>query len=232
MRSPLKTLAIALAALMGAAVADRASAMSFEKISGPAECAAHTCVLARGEIDTDTAKQFRTFIAQNKIERGALIVLNSPGGETMSSLKLGNMIRQARLSTTVRKFENGRFVRGGRCASACTYMFLGGVERSVGEGARLGVHQLRARDGAAPLSAEDGLFLMSLVATHVRRLCGDMEFLIPALRTPPGQVYWFSQEELRRYALVNEAPQQFAEQTALRDFPQAIASNAAVTPAL
>jgi hypothetical protein len=49
---------------------------------------------------------------------------------------------------------------------------------------------------------------MSLVATHVRHLCGGLDLLIPAMSTPPQQVYWLSRSELTRYRVVTAASAQ------------------------
>lgn len=192
--------AFALALAVGA----RAEAMTFETVSGPAECAGHACVLASGAIDGHTSRDFEAFLKERKIARGGVVVLNSEGGDLMESLKLGNEIREAGLATTVREYDkgSGQFRDGGACASACTYAFLGGVERSVGKGARIGVHQIYTAGDTWALSAQDGLELMSLVAVHVRRMCGDLDLLIPAMKTRPGDMHWLSPGELTRYAVV------------------------------
>jgi hypothetical protein len=192
--------AFALAVTFGA----RAQAMTFDVLTGPAECASRACVVADGLIDEHTSGDFERFMKARKIGRGALVVLNSQGGNLMESLRLGNEIRDAGLATTVRAYDRstGEFRDGGSCASACAYAFLGGVERSIGRGARLGVHQIYTAGDTWALSAQDGLELMSLVAIHVRRMCGDLDILIPAMRTRPGDMHWLSPGELTRYAVV------------------------------
>jgi hypothetical protein len=192
--------AFALAVTFGA----RAEAMTFQAVGGPAECAGRACILAEGLIDEHTSRDFEAFLKDHQIARGGLVVLDSEGGNLMESLKLGNEIREAGLATTVRGYDRGagQFRDGGACASACAYAFLGGVERSVGAGARIGVHQIYTAGDTWALSAQDGLQLMSLVAVHVRRMCGDLDLLIPAMRTRPGDMHWLSPGELTRYAVV------------------------------
>lgn len=56
----------------------------------------------------------------------------SPGGSLGDGIKIGYLIRDLKLATRV---NNGTI-----CASACNFMFLGGVVRSVEPGARFGVH--------------------------------------------------------------------------------------------
>ena len=59
------------------------------------------------------------------------VVLSGPGGRMGAGFEISRMIRNRRLATRV---DTG-------CASACTIAFLGGVDRSISAGARLGFHQ-------------------------------------------------------------------------------------------
>jgi hypothetical protein len=195
----------ALAAALILASASHAAAMTFEVVSSPTECAARGCVVAEGPIDKQTAAQFESFVRKHKLEAGAVVVLDSPGGNLLQGLALGEAIRKARFVTRVQAYDHtaGRFAQGGRCASACAYVFLGGVERTVAPGARIGVHQVAAPGGDTDgLSAADGLKLMSITASYVERLCGKLDLIIPALRTRPQEIYWLSPVELARYAVI------------------------------
>jgi hypothetical protein len=198
----LPRLVLALAAL-ALGLATRAHAMSFETVSGPPECAARACILASGVIEEDSGKTFAAFLRSHDVGRGALVVLNSEGGDLIASLQMGNQIRSAGMATIVAAFDRstGRLA-GGTCASACAYAFLGGIERSLGAGAKIGVHQIAAGDRTWTMNAEAGFNLMSLVATHVDHLCGNLGLLIPALKTPPREMHWLSASELDRYAVV------------------------------
>ena len=185
---------LALSCLMGTA----AKAMTFSLLPVAGACAAHPCILADGEIDESAVGAFTSFVRQAHLVPGALVVLNSPGGNVLQSLMLGKAIRQQGFSTTV--------PAGGACASACAFVFLGGVERSADPSARIGVHQISAP--ASPLgdlSAADGEWLVSLVAVYVKDMGGDLSVLIPALRTAPCDMHWLSPSELSRYAVVTKA---------------------------
>jgi hypothetical protein len=195
----LLALALALALFTG-----RAHAMEFRGVADPVVCGGARCILARGFIEADDPKAFAAAVHAGGMGPGDLVVLDSEGGDVIASLKLGNIVRRAGLRTTVQAWDDaaGRPKRGGLCTSACAYVFLGGVERTVGAGARIGVHQIASTGGAWALSAQDGMQIMSLVATHVKHLCGQLDLLIPTLRTPPGSVYWLSATELTRYGVV------------------------------
>src|SRR5260370_28074085 len=56
----------------------------------------------------------------------------SHGGSLVTGLRIGEAIRRKGFSTIV---PDGR-----RCASACAFAWLGGIERSIGTDARLGFH--------------------------------------------------------------------------------------------
>lgn len=73
-------------------------------------------------------------LVQQALERNpgvVTVVLAGPGGRAQVGFDLYRMFRERRLATRV----------DGDCASACTFAFLGGVERSVSPGGRLGFHR-------------------------------------------------------------------------------------------
>jgi hypothetical protein len=191
--APLGICLVLLVVLMASATP--AAAMTFKMTSG-GECANRTCLSASGEIDDDTVDQFSAFVKANRIVAGALVVLDSPGGSLTQGLALGGQIRRAGFSTTVQ-------VPGGVCASACVYAFLGGVERTVAHGAKLGVHQIYSRNGSAlAMQVSDTQLLLSLVAIHIRRMGASMDVFTLGLMTPPEDMYWMSTAELSRFAVV------------------------------
>ena len=59
------------------------------------------------------------------------VVLAGPGGRASTGFELFHLFRERKLATRV---DAG-------CASACTIAFLGGVERSISPGGRLGFHR-------------------------------------------------------------------------------------------
>lgn len=188
-------IAFAAAVAIAAGAASQAGAMTFQKFTDSPKCADRPCVLASGTIDPDAGERFSAFVRKEKVPSNAIVVLDSDGGYVMASLELGAAIRKAGYSTRVR--------RGGKCASACVYAFLGGVQRSLGDGAKVGVHQVASGEALA-LGAEEGQLVMSMVATHISRMCGKLDLLIPTLRTKPRDMHWLSAGELVRYAVVTE----------------------------
>jgi membrane-bound ClpP family serine protease len=114
-----------------------------------------------------------------------LVQLESPGGHILPALQIASIIQQRGLNTYV-----GRY-----CASACTIAFLGGQQRWLSPGARLGFHQAHA-PGMPSGQANEYL------RTAYEKLHVPPAFIARALRTPPTDLWFPTQAELRatRYA--------------------------------
>lgn len=197
------TTVLAAATLVFAPVGARA--MTFERVDGARICKADPCVLATGEIEKDTAAQFRAFIRRSDIHAGATVVFDSPGGMLLESLALGRAIRDAGLYTAIGRYDRvtGEFTTGAQCVSACAYAFLGGVQREVGAKARIGVHQFAALPGQPDsLNASDAQALMGLISVYMNRMVGGSELLVLAAATPPTDAHWLSSRELRNCGVV------------------------------
>jgi hypothetical protein len=93
-------------------------------------------LFAWGQIDSGDSGRFDAAIQLAKpIDE---IVLFSPGGDLEEGLQIGRIIRREKLST--------RVPRGAMCASACNFMFMGGVVRSVDLGAEFVVHMFDKKE--------------------------------------------------------------------------------------
>lgn len=83
-----------------------------------------------GEIRTGDEGELATYLAQGRIKT---ISINSPGGDLGTGLKMGHLVRKAKVTT---------FVEAGvrEAASAAAYVFMGGEERIVKGPRGVGVH--------------------------------------------------------------------------------------------
>lgn len=74
------------------------------------------------------------------------VAVDSPGGYVHIGFRIGHLIRDNNLNTFI--------YRNGSCASACTYIFMGGRYRGMQYGGRLGFHPARAGGfpGGIPLN--------------------------------------------------------------------------------
>jgi len=187
---------LALAAWGGLAAAKaQPAAMSFETLDSPF-CPAVGCLLAQGMITTDTPAAFSRALRERRLRPGALVVLDSPGGATMAGMKLGLLIRRAQLATHVQSAD---------CASACAYAYLGGVIRTVGRRARLGVHQFRATDETGELSIGRAQEIAATLTTYLDAMGARAGLLAIALSTPPERIRWLNPGELEGFGVVNFA---------------------------
>jgi hypothetical protein len=82
-----------------------------------------------GSYGTGSADAVRRALERNKGIR--TVVLAGPGGRASVGFELYRLFQERKLATRVE----------GGCASACTIAFLGGVERSISPGGRLGFHR-------------------------------------------------------------------------------------------
>lgn len=64
---------------------------------------------------------------------GALILLDSPGGDGLAALEAGRIVREAEAHVFVRR----------RCSSACVFILAAGVVRGVADGATVAIHRPR-----------------------------------------------------------------------------------------
>jgi hypothetical protein len=99
-----------------------------------------TYLQATGTIMPETPAQFEKFLktddAKIAINSIPTIQLHSPGGDIAAGIKLGEMIRKARLNTEIGRsfhldeaFDNYSY-KSATCTSACALAFLGGVGRA------------------------------------------------------------------------------------------------------
>lgn len=138
-----------------------------------------------GDIGVADALNFRR--ALNFAPKAELVVLNSGGGIVSSGLLIADDVFTRRLSTLIPD--------GSRCYSACSFIFLAGVERQAdGE---LGVHQVwnEANDAvSAQLSISDVLDVLNRFGT-------SMDVFTLMFRTPPDDMHVFTASEIARFGI-------------------------------
>ncbi|MEM1287373.1 MAG: hypothetical protein AAGH60_03380 [Pseudomonadota bacterium] len=145
--------------------------------------------IAIGRITLTSYQDFEDFLAeQPQIDR---LIMHSPGGSVRDAMGMALLIRDMEIATNVP--ENGY------CASSCPLAFAGGVTRTIGEDATIGVHQVFTAEGTVG-SLQDGMEGAQYVSSQAQQLLDDMgvdpRAWIHAMATPPDQVYVFTEEEL------------------------------------
>lgn len=175
----LKTLFLGLAAAMSA----HAWGMSFEKQERCIDGLVPKCqvmILAVGQIDKDTPKQFKSF-AQD-FPRGTWVAVSSPGGNLIGGMQLGLAIRELGFNTTIGNTDHSP----PDCLSACAYAFAGGVSRKLTPGSRYGLHQFRGLEQA--INAEDTQKISATLAKYLDAMGVDRRLLDYAQMTTSDKV--------------------------------------------
>lgn len=106
--------------------------------------------------------------------------MNSPGGHIQVGTRLYELFRARGVDT----------VAEGLCGSACTIAFIGGKERILNKGARLGFHSA-AGSGQVLIEAAN----QKLLSTFREFGAGDA-FIDQMLATPPEDVWYPDRKQL------------------------------------
>lgn len=157
--------------------------MSFERQERCIEGLTPKCqvmILATGQIDKDSPKQFKSF-AQT-FPRGTLVAVSSPGGNLVGGMQLGLAIRELGFNTTIGNTDYSP----PDCLSACAYAFAGGISRKLTPGSRYGLHQFRGADQA--INAEDTQKISTTLAKYLDAMGVDRRLLDYAQMTSSDKV--------------------------------------------
>jgi len=127
------------------------------------------------------------------------VELDSPGGSVFDALAISSKIREFGWTTQVSK--------GALCASSCPIIFAGGKKRFAEQGSGIGVHQFFSfgedtRSASEAISGTQST--TARITRHLEMMDVDPQLWVHALETPPQQLYYFSQDELKDYKLVTK----------------------------
>lgn len=137
-------------------------------------------IYLNGPLDDAALLDFRR--ASREYPDARMLVLNSPGGSLRTSLAIADEAFEAGFSTVIPSWA--------RCYSACAFLFLAGVDRiAVGE---LGVHQFSSNNP----NLEDAQRVMADVFELLGRFETPQNVISIMLRTPPDDMYVFTEEEV------------------------------------
>lgn len=108
------------------------------------------------------------------------VILTSPGGHAAVGVRLYDLFRAHGVDT----------VADGLCGSACTIAFIGGKERILNKGAKLGFHSA-AGSGRTLVEAANN----KLITTFREFGAGD-DFIAQLIATPPEDVWYPDRKQL------------------------------------
>lgn len=170
-------------------------------------------VLIEGEIGPGLTDRFLRYIEERKVE-GRQLFLNSPGGNLGEALRLGRAIRDLGWTTHVgssaglARNADGKFdmimwpdyPAGGVCESACAYVFMGGLNRHMSPGAKLGFHRFRAP--GQEVSGDAAQAISGQLISYIVEMGVDARVFVIASTEGSASMYHVSDAEAREYDLV------------------------------
>ena len=147
---------------------------------------------------------------------GLKINLNSKGGNLFEALSMGSFIREKGMETHV--------ANDVICASACVTIFAGGLIRTAGPNAKLGIHMASGVfdetfvDGITDIILEYGVEATPIITRIFEQLAAkamidqvyfmlssgiSLQVLERTASTPHDQIYWVSHQEAIQMNLIN-----------------------------
>lgn len=197
--------ACAVGAIPICAAAVEADTMRFRN-----ECSSNafeSCfVVAEGKLDSGAPDRFERLLSEG-IE-GDQVLLNSLGGKLAAGLKLGRAIRAHDMRTVVGSWDvTGQFkeeVDSAQCLSACSYAFLGGVNRRISKGSRIGFHQFALPGGGleGPQGLSGGQRISAELVSYLVEMGVDARLFIVATGAASDTMFYPSLEQLADYEVV------------------------------
>ncbi|TCA18505.1 hypothetical protein E0H68_03455 [Rhizobium leguminosarum bv. viciae] len=171
------------------------AAITFERMTLPGEMRA-LVVIGEFEISDDPVA-FAGEVAQFK---PAFITFRSGGGNVVSAMKIGRMIRALGISTLQ--------IRSAECASACALAFVGGVRRSAEAGA-IGVHQASFSDDAA-LDSKTAVTAVQAMTAEIIGYLGEMgvspQLLQLSLSVESSDMRYLTSSEMANWGVTTPGP--------------------------
>jgi hypothetical protein len=165
-------------------------------------------LLAQGEIDAGAPERLKDML--QSINYYPRIVFDSPGGNLLAGLQMGELIRSWGLNTAL-GLQYSEEVGGSirivasevGCYSACAYAFMGGTSRFVLDGAHFGVHQF---SGAVEDQQASAQVTLAVLSQYMKRMGVDRDLLDVASLTSADEVTEIAHADAVQYNLDNTSP--------------------------
>ena len=120
----------------------------------------------------------------------AIVLLKSPGGDLRAGLSIGAEIRLLKYSTWV--------ASGHLCASACSLIWLGGVNRYMSKDSRIGFHAVYESQGGYKRESEMGNAIVGAYLTHLGLSLASVEYITAA---GPNEMQWLNVSAARQLGI-------------------------------
>lgn len=172
-------------------------------------------LLATGTLDSEAPNRLAALLSAGDYPE--TVVFDSPGGSLVAGIKLGRLIRANGLNTVVESaYSEERYKEAGAqpelvelaadvsCYSACAYAFMGGVSRTLGEDARIGVHQFYGMESTS--SESNAQIAVATLSQYMLSMGIDRDLLDVASFTDSAEVLVIPHTSAQNYNLDNQSP--------------------------
>ena len=163
-------------------------------------------IYATGDITPGTADRLSAQLKSWGIIQGGWVYFDSPGGSPVEAMKVGEVIRAARLQTSIgaRPVSEKAQTAPGVCASACGLAYLGGDFRYIDKDLVYAVHRFFAAPGAQ-IDSDAAQLLSGLEVSYIARMGADPELFRLMTLKGGNDVTIVPHDLLRRYHVVTDA---------------------------
>jgi hypothetical protein len=215
----LSILAAAVLSVSAGQAAAQTEPMSFRLATVDSKGCTRNCpqiIVAEGVIEEDTPDNFVDFIRSAADQPGArgVVLLSSPGGRVVASMRLGAALRKLGAAVIVARSEHEGdrdLTIAGQCMSACVYAMMGGVKRIVPPESRVGIHRMSREetDEGQPRGAHTtkrsyaSTEMVDALADYAAEMGVNPGVIRTAEGISPDQIHILTQAELRRWRLAS-----------------------------
>lgn len=164
-----------------------------------------------GSIQKGDAELFKRFLEKVMPPPRTRVYINSAGGDVEAAMAIGRLIRQERFSTSVGSYVLDsdadtelvipRKLIAGKCLSAATLVFLGGILRFFDEGSQFGVHQFSFKN-PTPSSLSHSQKLSASIARYIEEMGIPAAFLEQSALTPGDDLAILDHEKMTELKVV------------------------------
>jgi len=152
-------------------------------------------VLLQGDIELDDIAQFW---ARAATLSKATIAFRSDGGSLLAGIRIGTLIREREFVTLVPD--------GARCASACAVAWLGGLQRLMGNGSKVGFHAAYVLKGHRTVESGPG---NAVLGAYLFQLGLSEDSIVYLTGADPDSITWLSLEQAVDHGIaVSPAPEE------------------------
>lgn len=133
------------------------------------------------------------------------VYFNSPGGDFLTGIKLGRLLRSKAAWTHIGKYNpNEKLPESGECYSACAMAYLGGYYRFSAKGSAYGVHRTWRDGGSADSDLDLGQIISAASSAYIREMGVDGGLLDLIVSAGKREVYLLSDAEQKALSVTND----------------------------